>query len=61
MGQEGFEATAGTLGTYELTGHTDSVVAVGFNHSGRCVASLTAPWQLGVRGTCDSNLLLPQP
>jgi hypothetical protein len=42
VGQEGFEATAGTLGTYELAGHTDSVVALGFNHAGRCVAPLPA-------------------
>lgn len=39
VGQDAYEATAGTLSTYELSGHTDTVVTVRFNASGTLLAS----------------------
>jgi WD40 repeat protein len=39
VGQDAFEESAGSLGTAELTGHTDTVAALGFNASGTLLAT----------------------
>jgi len=39
VGQDALESTAGTLSTYELSGHTDSVASIGFNCTGTLVAT----------------------
>eukprot|EP00877_Chromochloris_zofingiensis_P012257 jgi/Chrzof1/7285/Cz02g17240.t1 len=39
VGQDALQQTGGTLSTYQLPGHTDSVVAVEFNSSGSLLAS----------------------
>jgi WD40 repeat protein len=39
VGQDALESTGGTLGTLQLSGHTDTVVALAFNASGTLLAS----------------------
>lgn len=39
VGQDAYENTAGTMSTFELTGHTDTVVSLGFNSSGTLLAT----------------------
>ncbi|KXZ49922.1 hypothetical protein GPECTOR_19g373 [Gonium pectorale] len=46
VGQEAFEDSAGTLGTYELGGHSDTVAALGFSASGGMLATA------GMDGLC---------
>jgi hypothetical protein len=47
VGQDAYEATSGTLSTYELSGHSDTVVTVRFNASGTLLASagMDGGWQ----------------
>lgn len=39
VGQDAFEASAGSMGTHELSGHTDTVAALGFNAAGSMLAT----------------------
>lgn len=46
VGHDAYEETAGSLSTFELAGHTDSIVGVAFNASGTMLATG------GMDGTC---------
>jgi len=39
VGQDALEQTGGTLATYELTGHTDTIVSLAFNSTGTLLAT----------------------
>jgi WD40 repeat protein len=39
VGQDALEETGGTLGTFELSGHTDTIVSLAFSASGALLAS----------------------
>lgn len=46
VGQDAFESSSGSLGTYELSGHTDTVAALAFNSAGTLLATA------GMDGVC---------
>jgi hypothetical protein len=39
VGQTAYEETAGSLSTYELKGHSDSVASIAFNSKGTLLAT----------------------
>lgn len=64
VGQDAFEDTAGTLSTFELVGHTDSVICTSFNQSGTLLATASMdgkPVGILVAGTACTGLTLTQP
>jgi ribosome assembly protein SQT1 len=39
VGQDAYEDTAGSMATYELSGHSDTIVALAFNAAGTLLAT----------------------
>ncbi|KAG2446035.1 hypothetical protein HXX76_000637 [Chlamydomonas incerta] len=57
VGQEAFEDSAGSMGTHELGGHTDTVAALGFNAAGSMLATAGMDGLCKLWNVADGRLL----
>lgn len=57
VGQDAYESTSGSMGTYELSGHTDTVVSVGFNAAGTLLATAGMDGVCKIWSTSNGQLL----